>query len=62
MESESEGVASTPSFSIFDFSGMKSLSPEFGCDNFSGFKMASPQSWNAHFSALLSNEIEDLYY
>ena len=23
--------------------------------------MASPQSWNAHFSAPLLNEIEDLY-
>ena len=38
---------------------MKSLQFRFGHGIFIGFKMARPQIWDARFSAVLSNEIED---
>ena len=55
------GREATPtSISIFDSYGMKIFWFEFGYYIFAGFKMPRLQSWNACFSAISYNEIEDL--
>ena len=52
-------VATLTSFSRFDSYDMKSWRFRFGHGIFTGFKMARPPIWDARFSAVLWNEIED---